>query len=76
MAASTKRSMYAGTHFNDPGRMESRVNFSGKEGNSNIQPSTRLGIELGNSGLGGTDLATAPTPSFDEGKPFKSNIKI
>ena len=28
----TKRSMYAGTHFTDPGRMESWVNFSGKKG--------------------------------------------
>ena len=52
----TKRSMYAGTHFTDPGRMESWVNFSGKEGHSNIQPSTRPGIEPGTSGLGGRDL--------------------
>ena len=55
--------MYAGTHFTDPvRRMESRVNFSAKEGHPNIQPSTRPGIELGTSGLGGRDLNTVPTP--------------
>ena len=54
--------MYAGTRFTDPGRMESWVNFSGKEGHSNIQLSTRPGIESGTSELGGRDLTTAPTP--------------
>ena len=43
----TKRSMYASTLFTDPGRMESWVSFSGKEGRSNIQPSIRPGIEPG-----------------------------
>ena len=42
--------------------MESWVNFSGKEGHPNIQPSTRPGIKPGTSGLGGRDLTTAPTP--------------
>ena len=32
------------------------MNFSGKEGHPNIQPSTRPGIEPGTSGLGGRDL--------------------
>ena len=55
--------MYAGTHFSDPGRMESWVNFSGKEGHPNIQPSIRPGIELGTSGLGGRDLNHCANPS-------------
>ena len=38
------------------------MNFCGKEGHPNIQPSTRPGIEPGTSGLGGRDLTTAPTP--------------
>ena len=55
--------MYAGIHFTDPERIESWVNFSGKEGQPNIQPLTRPGIEPGTaSGLGGKDLTTAPTP--------------
>ena len=61
IAVYTKRSMYAGTHFTDPRRMESCVNFSGKEGHPNIQPSTRLVIEPGISGQGGRDLTIAPT---------------
>ena len=48
--------LYAGTHFTDPGRMDSWVNFSGKEGHPIIQPSTRPGIELGTSGLGDRNL--------------------
>ena len=28
LAAVSKRPMYAGTHFTDPGRMESRMNFT------------------------------------------------
>ena len=32
------------------------MNFSRKEGRQNIQPSTKPGIELGTSGLGGRDL--------------------
>ena len=36
--------------------MESCVNFIGKEGHPNIQPSTRPGIEPGTSGLGGRNL--------------------
>ena len=55
--------MYAGTHFTDPGRMESWVNFSGKEGHPNIQPSTRPEIEPGTSGLGGRDLNHCANPS-------------
>ena len=38
------------------------MNFSGKEGHSNNQPSIRPGIDPGTSGLGGRDLTTAPTP--------------
>ena len=38
LAAASKRSMYVGPHFTDPGRMEGWVNFSGKEGHPNIQP--------------------------------------
>ena len=67
LAAASERSMYAGTHFTDPGsgRMESWVNFSGKKVTHwNIQPSTRSGIEPGTSGLGGRDLTTATTPSL------------
>ena len=60
LAAALKRSMYAGTHFTDLGRMESCVNFNGKEGHPNIQPSTRTGIEPGTSGLGGRDAPTPP----------------
>ena len=37
-------------------RIESCVNFIGKEGHPNIQPSTRPGIEPGTSGLGGRNL--------------------
>ena len=36
LAAASKQSMYAGTHFINPGRMESQVNFSRKEGHLNI----------------------------------------
>ena len=32
IAAASKQSMHAGTHFTDLERMESWVNFSGKEG--------------------------------------------
>ena len=39
------------------------MNFSGKEGHPNIQPSTRPGIELGTSGLGGRDLNHCTNPS-------------
>ena len=59
----TKWSMYAGTHFTDSGRMESWVNFNGKEGRANIQPLTMPGIELGFSGLGGRDLYHCANPS-------------
>ena len=38
------------------------MNFSGKAGHPNIQPWTRLGIELGTSRLVGRYLTTAPTP--------------
>ena len=38
------------------------MNFSGK-GHSNIQPSTRPGIEPGTSGLGGRDLNHCAKPS-------------
>ena len=41
--------------------MESWVNFSGKEGHTDIQPSTRRGLNLGTFGLGGRDLTIAPT---------------
>ena len=63
LAAASNRSMYAGTHFSDPGTMESCVNFSEKEGHPNIQPSTRPGIEPGTSGLGGRDLNHCANPS-------------
>ena len=63
VAAASKWSMYAGTHFTDPGRMESWVNFSGKEGHPNIQPLTRPGIEPGTSGLGDRDLNHCANPS-------------
>ena len=63
VAAASNWSMYAGTHLTDPGRMESCVNFSGKEGHPNIQPSTRPGIELETSGLGGKDLNHCANPS-------------
>ena len=59
----TKRSMCAGTYFTDPGRMEGWVNFSGKEGHPNIQPSTRPGIEPGTSRLEGRDLYHCANPS-------------
>ena len=59
----TKRSMYAGTHFTDPGRMESWVNYNGEEGHPNIWPSTRPGIEPGTSRLGGRDLSHCASPS-------------
>ena len=62
LAAALMRSMYAGTHFTDLGRMESWVNLSGKEGHTDIQPSTRSGTEPGTFGLGGRDLNPAPTP--------------
>ena len=39
------------------------MNFSGKEGHPNIQPSTRPGIEPGTSGLGGRDLNHCANPS-------------
>ena len=39
------------------------MNFSGKEGQPNIQPSTRPGIEPGTSGLGGRDLNHCANPS-------------
>ena len=38
------------------------MNFSGKEGHPNIQPSTRPRVEPGTSGFGGRDLTTGPTP--------------
>ena len=70
--------MHAGTHFIDPGRMESWVNFSGKEGHPNIQTSTRPGIKPGTSGLGGKDLITAPTPTAAKQrmKTKKTTIKL
>ena len=43
LAAASKRSMYAGTPFAKPGGIENWVNFSGKEGHPNIQPSTWAG---------------------------------
>ena len=42
------------------------MNFSGKEGHPNIQPSTRPGIEPGTSGLGGRDLNHCANPSASE----------
>ena len=39
------------------------MNFSGKEGHPNIQPSTRPGIEPGTTGLGGRDLNHCANPS-------------
>ena len=39
------------------------MNFSGKEGHPNIQPSTRPGTELGTSGLGSRDLNHCANPS-------------
>ena len=45
------------------------MNFSGKEGHPNIQPSTRPGIEPGTSGLGGRDLNHCANPSV---LPFQS----
>ena len=42
------------------------MNFSGKEGHPNIQPSTRPGIEPGTSGLGGRDLNHCANPSAKE----------
>ena len=38
------------------------MNFSGKEGHPNIQPSTRPRIEPGTSGLGGRDLNHCAKP--------------
>ena len=59
----SKWSMYAGTHFTDPGRMESLLEVNcGKEGHLNIQTSTRLGVETGTLGLVGRDPTTVPTP--------------
>ena len=49
--------------FTDPGRLESWVNFSGKEDHQNIQPSTKPRIELGTLGLGGRDLNHCANPS-------------
>ena len=37
IAAASKQSMHAGTHFTDLGRMESWVNFSEKEGRQIFQ---------------------------------------
>ena len=37
IAAASKQSMHAGTHFTDLRRMESWVNFSGKEGRQIFQ---------------------------------------
>ena len=42
------------------------MNFSGKEGQPNIQRSTRPGVEPGISGLGGRDLTTAPTLPLEQ----------
>ena len=39
------------------------MNFSGKAGHPNIQPSTRLRIKLGTSGLAGKDLNHCANPS-------------
>ena len=63
MAAASNQSVLAGTHFTDPERMESWVNFSGKEGHPNIQPSTSPGIKLGTSGLGGRYFNHCANPS-------------
>ena len=46
-----------------PGGWRSWVNFSGKEGHPNVKPSTRPGIELGTSGLGGRNLNHCANPS-------------
>ena len=43
------------------------MNFSGKEGHPNVQPSTRPGIEPGTSGLGGRDLNHCANPSAISG---------
>ena len=47
------------------------MNFSGKEGHPNIQPSTRPEIELGTSGLGGRDLNHCANPS-EISQPFNN----
>ena len=39
-------STYAGTHFTDLEKMESWVNFSGKEGDTDIEPSKEAGDRL------------------------------
>ena len=41
------------------------MKFSEKEGHPNIQPSTRPGMELGTSGLGGRDLNHCANSSAD-----------
>ena len=61
MAAASKQSMHAGTHFTDLERIENSVNFSGKEGRQ-IFLSAEPGMEPGTLGLEGRDLTTAPTP--------------
>ena len=44
-------------------------NFSGKEGHTDIQPSTKPGIEPWTFGLGDTDRTTAPTPPHEARQP-------
>ena len=57
--------MHAGTHFTDPGRMESRVNFSGKDVAQVFNPRPGRGSKRSEtSGLADreSDLTTTPTP--------------
>ena len=51
----------AGTHFTSLIRMESCVNFGGKEGHTNIQHSAALGFEPGILWFEGRVLTSAPT---------------
>ena len=49
------------TFFSVP--LSADLDFSGKEGQPNIEPSTRPGIEPGTSGLGGRDRTNCSNPS-------------
>ena len=51
------------------------MNFSGKGGHPNIQPSTRPGIEPGTLGLGGRDLYHCANPSA-KGKGLRLRVKV
>ena len=64
-AAALMRTINAGTHFTNLERMESCANFSGKEGHTDIQPSTRAGDWTWDLrvhfGVGGRDLSANPS---------------